>query len=120
MTNEEKIKLYPKTEFFEVTDTIGVPHPFCITHHHVAWASDKFMGMLGNNAIESYEKHTKRPSCGVNGCNLKFEEHEACLTVYCKTKDNEALQVFLKSIVEQCEKDGFVGFVLIDGTNETK
>lgn len=26
----EKIKSYPKTEFFEVIDTMGVPHPFCI------------------------------------------------------------------------------------------
>ena len=51
---------YPKTGQFEITDTIGVPHPFCITHHHVGYAADHCGGQLGKTAIEAYETKKKR------------------------------------------------------------
>jgi hypothetical protein len=116
---ENKIKLYPKTEFFEVIDTIGVPHPFCITGKHVVWASDKHFGKLGRDAIISYEKSIGgKPSCGVPQCNLTFEKHETALAIKCKIKDNELTKQYLQSIVEQCEADGFAGFVLVKGWEE--
>lgn len=81
----EKIKKYPKTEDFEVADTMGVPHPFCIT-----------------------EKH------GMKGCNLMYEEHETAVAVKCKIKDDEKLKKYLLSIKDMVEQDGFAGFVLVD------
>lgn len=115
MTDEEKIKKYPKTEQFEVVDTIGVPHPFCITPKHIEAAQD-YGGMLGGEAIKNLEFKTKRSSCGMKGCNLMFEQHEQALLVKCKTKDNELTKAYLQSIVKQCEADGFAGFTLLDGT----
>jgi hypothetical protein len=113
----EKLEKYPKTEFFEVVDTIGVPHTFCITHHHIVWASDRHCGSLSKEAIDSYERSIGgRPSCGMKGCNLLIHEHEQALLVRCKTKDNELTNAYLKSIVEMCEADGYAGFTLLDGT----
>lgn len=109
---KDKIKKYPKTEFFEIIDTIGVPHPFCITHHHVGFASDNHMGMLGREAIMDYErKHGQ--SCGIKDCNLRYEEHEQALAVKVKTLDKEMTQKYLESIVEKVEADGFAGFVFV-------
>lgn len=118
MDAKEKIAKYPKTDLFEVADTMGVPHPFCITHHHVAWASDHHSGMLGREAIEAYERMTNRPSCGVTRCNLMYSGHEQALAVRCKTKDEQLTRVYLQSIAKQCEDDGFAGFVLIDAVSE--
>ncbi len=115
MSNENKFAHYPKTEFFEVVDTIGVPHPFCITPRHIEEAQH-FSGQLGKEAIESLEKKLKRPSCGMQGCQLSFAQHEQALLVRCKSKDEDLTRAYLKSIVEQCEKDGYAGFTLLDGT----
>jgi len=117
MRSEEKIKLYLKTEFFEVIDTIGVPHPYCITPKLVGWVHDNHYGRLGKDAIESLEKKSG-PSCGMKNCNLRFDQHEQALVVRCKTKDNDLTKKYLESIVKQCEADGFAGFVLVDGTQE--
>jgi len=113
MTMNEKIKNYPKTEFFEAIDTIGVPHPFCITPKHVAHASDNYSGMLGDAAIQSLETKLGRPTCGVQDCNLTYDQHEQALLVKCKTKDEALTKAYLESIVEQCQKDGFAGFTLM-------
>lgn len=117
--SKEVLEKYPKTENFEVMDTIGVPHPFCITGKHVVWAADHHCGVLGDEAITRYEKSVNRPTCGIKGCNLKYEEHEQALVVRCKVKDDNLLKAYLQSIKDQCEKDGFAGFVLVlaDGTS---
>lgn len=109
----EKLKNYPKTEHFEVVDTMGVPHPFCITHHHIAFESESVY--LDGKRIKRYEKSIgNRPSCGMKGCNLMYDQHEQALAVRCKTGDKDLLKTYLESIVKQCEADGFAGFVLID------
>lgn len=114
----EKLKSYPKTENFEVYDTVGVPHPFCITHHHVAHASDKYCGMLTKESIIDFESKTGNPSCGMRGCNLSYEQHEQALIIKCKIKDDDLLRDYLKSLVKKCQEDGFTGFVLLDSTGE--
>lgn len=111
--DDERLKDYPKTENFEVVDTIGVPHPFCITNKHVVHASNKFSGRLGGEAILDLEGQYKHPSCGMKGCNLSYGQHEQALVVKCHTKDKDPLQEYLQSIVGQCEKDGFAGFTLM-------
>ena len=98
---DEKIKSYPKTEHFEVVDTIGVPHPFCIGTKHVVYASDNHSGRLGADAIRGLEKKLKRPSCEVKGC---------------KIKDKDKLKEYLLSITDKCKEDGFEGFALLDKT----
>jgi hypothetical protein len=104
---------------FYVTDTIGVPHAYCIGTRHVTFAADKFGGMLGNEAIRAGEKKGIR--CEVKGCNLTFEQHEKALLIACKAelkdKDGQAnpeLHAYLLACKENCEKDGFVGFAFIE------
>ena len=98
------------TEFFSVRDTMGVPHPFTIGTKHVCHASDHHGGRLG-------EETCKIIPCAMRGCQLSYEEHETALAINCKNKDNELLQKYLLSIKEQCEKDKYAGFVLVDCTN---
>ena len=114
--SDSRIKKYPKTDLFEIVDTIGVPHPFCITPKHIE-AAQKYGGMLGNEAIEDLERNTNGPSCGVRGCNLMFDQHETALLVACKSKDNAKLKEYLLSIVAMAEEDKFAGFAFLDKTN---
>lgn len=111
---------YPKTDLFEVRDTYGVPHPFCITAQHVGFASDNYSGRLGSEAIEAYEKKIKKSSCGVRGCDLPFHKHEQALVIYCKSKDHELLKAYLQSLVKLCEADGYAGFIFVDATEKNE
>ena len=108
----EKIKEYPKTDQFEVIDTIGVPHPYCITPRHVAYVADHHCGMLGEHAIIEAEKNGAR--CDICKGKLSYKEHEIALLVEVsdsrELKDIPELQEYLLSIKEQCEKHGFAGF----------
>ena len=117
----DKIKDYPSTELFYIKDTIGVPHLFMIGSKHVAHAADHFGGMLSEAAIESLEKKLGRPSCEYPDCNLKHDEHEQALLVAVKSDiplnelaaPGEPLHVYLNEIKDQCEADGFAGFVFM-------
>ncbi len=111
-----KFDQYKKTVNFEIIDTIGVPHTFCITERHVSHAHNNFSGQLNEAAIESLEK-IKGHSCGVRGCQLRFSDHKQALVVKCKIKDEKLLKEYLESNLEQCQKDKYKGFVLLDGTN---
>ena len=109
---------YPKTDLFYVKDTIGVPHPFCITAPLIAFTADNFMGRLDKIAIETFEKKKGRPVCGVEGCNLLFHEHETGLLIAVKSdkelKELEPeLREYLLSIKDMAEKDKFAGFAFI-------
>ncbi len=108
---------YPKTEKFEIIDTIGVPHPFCITSKLVVYASDNHGGILGSTAIEEYEAKTSRPSCGMKGCTLFYKEHETALVVEVdddrELKDIPGLQEYLVECKPICEKDNYAGFAFI-------
>jgi len=118
---EDKLKKYGKSKDgnFEVVDTIGVPHPYCITPKHVAIASGKFFGILGGNAIREAEE--EGAICDIckklnrkNGSNiLSYDEHKTALLVKCKKelKDNkEEINQYLLSIKEMTIKDNFEGF----------
>ena len=98
---------------FKVIDTIGVPHPYMITDKHVVHASDYYGGRLGERAIKSGEE--LGIICGVPGCNLSWEEHKQALLVECKKDlDCQELRDYLKSIVDEVEENGYVGFTFLD------
>jgi len=106
----EKLKKYSKTENFEVVDTVGVPHPYCITPKHISAATG---GILDEYAIEQAEK--KGAKCGTKGCTLSFREHQHGLFIKCKVEDQKALHEYLMSIKDMAEADGYVGFAFIKG-----
>lgn len=112
----EKLKKYPKSknENFYVKDKISVPHPYTITVKHIAFASDNYRGILGEEAIREGEKNNIK--CGHKNCKLSFSEHEQALLIACKkdfNSDDEAkkeIKQYLLSIKGICENDGFAGF----------
>lgn len=117
MTTETKDKLgYGSSEQgnFTVIDTIGVPHPYCITPKHVAWAADHHCGMLTKDAIREAEERggAKCDICRKAGSVLSIDEHEQALLVECKqeTKDNKELHAYLLRIKDDAEQGGYAGF----------
>lgn len=109
---DERLKKYPSTDKFRVTDTIGVPHPYCITPKHVGVASDQFCGRLSDDAIAAAEEQGAK--CGICKGKLSYEQHETALLVEVsddrELKDIPELHPYLLSIKDMCEKDGFAGF----------
>jgi len=100
---------------FYVLDSIGVPHPYCITPKHVAVAADHHCGILGKEAIVDAEERGAR--CGICKGKLAYAEHEQALLVECnveiKGADGKAvleLQAYLLKIKAQAERDHYAGF----------
>ena len=96
------------TDLFSVRDTIGVPHTYIIGSKHITESS----GMC----LDIQEAESKGAHCMQRGCQLTYAEHETALALNCKSKDDDLLHAYLLSIKEQCEKDNFAGFVLVDCT----
>lgn len=103
---------------FQVRETIGVPHPYCITPKHVVEAANRHGGILGKPAIQDAEKAGAR--CGVSGCRLSFAQHEQALLISCKVDlknqqgdINPELQAYLLQCKPLCEADGYAGFAFI-------
>ena len=106
---------------FEVTDSIGVPHPYVIGPEHVAYASDNHGGMLWTTAIIEGEK--LGITCKAKGCNLIYSQHEQALLVTCRAdlhdaedmkKTNPELQAYLLKIKEEAEANNYAGFAFLD------
>lgn len=110
---------YPPSENgnFKIIDSIGVPHPYCVTGKHVAYAADHCCGMLSNDAIREAEKHgAKCDICRRAGKILTIDEHQQALLVECKadvTSAAEELKTWLLSIKDETVKNGYVGFAFI-------
>ena len=115
MNKDERLEKYPKTEKFEIIDTIGMPHPYCITSEHVVYASDHCSGMLGKDAIIEAEKTGAK--CGICKGKLKYDEHKTALLVQVddkrELKDIPEIQKYLLECKPLCEADGFEGFSFI-------
>ena len=124
MADEKKEKLakYGKSEQgnFEVIDTIGVPHPYCITPRHML-PDHMFMNA---DTIREAEK-TNDAACDICRQNhrrdysksiLTYDQHETALLVACykDPKSNETLgkelQNFMLKCKPFCEADKYAGF----------
>ena len=110
--------IYTKSENFEIIDTIGVPHPYMITHHHVTYASDNHSGMLGKAAIEGAERAGKM--CGLCKGGLAYADHKQALVVSCRGplqidgENNPELEEFLLANKDECERNNYEGFAFVD------
>ena len=122
--DNDKLSKYPRTDNFYVKDTIGVPHPYMITQKHVVYAADHCGGMLNDGAIKDAERNGAK--CGICKGELSYEEHKTALVVMChgldmdKDESKEALQKYLLSIKDMCEKDGYIGFAFMKEDNDEK
>ncbi|MDP2160429.1 MAG: hypothetical protein Q8K02_08110, partial [Flavobacterium sp.] len=102
----EKLSKYPKTDKFEIIDTIGVPHSYCIGAKLVGHTSNHFGGILGEAAIISAEK--AGIYCDICKGKLSYKEHKTALLVQVddkrELKDIPELKEFLLSIKGMTEK----------------
>ena len=122
-TQTDKWVKYARTEKFKVIDTVGVPHPYCITPKHVAHASDHFHGMLGIEAVESAEKAGAVCDICKQGKRkhgqpiLPYAEHKQALLVEVNDERDlnkiPELHAYLLGIKAQAEADGYVGFAFV-------
>jgi len=93
---------------FKVVDTIGVPHPYCITPRHLHYCDSV---ILNKESIERAEERGAR--CGMKNCNLFYSEHKEALLISCKIAfetDNKEINNFLLSNKKEAEANGYDGF----------
>jgi hypothetical protein len=105
---DDKLAKYPSNDTFKVIDTVGVPHPYCITPKHLGRSM-----YLDGNAIRDAE--SRGAKCGVRGCKLSFDEHRQALLIEVnhpadQVNDVPGLHEYVESIKEMCVQDNFVGF----------
>ncbi len=105
---------------FRVIDVIGVPHPYCIGARHVAHATDRFSGILGEAAIRSAEMAGIH--CAICKGKLSYDQHEQAALVECKMSQDELkaspafteeLQAYLLCNKAKAEADGYAGFAFV-------
>jgi hypothetical protein len=115
MTKEQLYK-YPATDKCRVVDTIGVPHPYCITPKHVAIAADQFAGMLTEEAIRVAE--TQGARCDICKGQLKYSEHKQALLVEVATDTPiDEINKYIQLIADQTAKDGYSGWAFKERKN---
>lgn len=99
-------------------EKISMPHPYCITPKHVAYAADHFGGRLTLGAIRESEKHGARCDICAHGHKgiLTVDQHEQLTTLFIrvpKTDDLnavEGLQNYLFTNKKTLVKLGIQGF----------
>ena len=118
MTNkiDEKFKKYGESKEgnFRIIDSIGVPHPYCITPNHLKYNQDRMY--LGNNEIkEMEEKFPNKVRCDICKGKLSFDEHKQALLMECRQeiKENKEFHAYLLSIKELAIKDNYEGFAFL-------
>jgi len=122
--SEPKFKgTYPESEHFKVIDSISVPHQYCITPRHIAYASDHHSGILDKAAMEGAEGLGVK--CGVPGCQLLLADHEQALLIECTAamdgddgKANPELHKLLLEIKDEATANGYAGFAFLDKRKE--
>lgn len=118
MLKEEKLARYPNTDTLKVVDTIGVPHPYCITPKHIEYSESIYLDIPGAEARGAVCDICKRINRKDSSFKiLKYDEHEQALLVEVDSKaeleDVPGLQEYLLSIKDMCEADGYVGFAFV-------
>jgi Fe-S cluster biosynthesis and repair protein YggX len=119
------LTVYPQTDRFKVVDTVGVPHPYCITPKHLSTGRM----VLDADAIREAEK--LGAVCDIcakiarkakdKSKILTYDQHEQALLVECKDidmnneEDRKLLSEYLLSIKDQAERDGMAGFAFSKG-----
>jgi len=107
---------------FYAVDSIGVPHPYCITPKHLEYCESMYL-----NAESIARAESKGAKCDI--CRklnrkygnpiLSYAEHKQALLIECKTeiqtetKNNPELKAYLLKIKELTEKHGFEGWAFI-------
>lgn len=136
--NKELIKIYGRSAKanFGVVDTMPEKHSYCIGSKLVAFAADRFGGMLTEEAIRAFEKE-KNHYCETCETAYKrrdidqpmdYDEHLSGLLIQCLEKpenDNEfgkELTAYMKKVIKMKHfiKQKYVGFMMLDNFTKEK
>ena len=118
--DEKKFKGdYEGSDNYFIIDTIGVPHMYMIGPRHIGYASDRFSGLLGAEAIKSGERE-KKLHCYQPGCTLYYEEHKEALLVKCMKdpaieENSKELNELIVKWKEEVERNNYAGFAFVRG-----
>jgi hypothetical protein len=106
-------------ELMEVDSIIGInfdPHPYVIGTRHVAYASDRFGGLLGDAAIRSAEATGVK--CAMKGgCSVSYDQHKSDTAAFVRLKrdlSNKEAAGQLSLLKEKFEEEGIDGFAFIE------
>src|SRR5574343_104166 len=110
-TKENKLAKYPSTEKFKVIDTIGFPHPYCITSKHLEYCDSMYLDEHSIKRAES--KGAKCDICKKNGNILSYDEHKQAVLIDVRDarelNDIPELKEYLLSIKDMLIADRFEG-----------
>ena len=100
MTEEKQIDIKdlpqpPDGSVFKIEriEQLSLPHPYCITPRHVAYAADKCGGILGKEAMEGAE--ADGATCGICKGKHKFKEHEVVNSLIITVPQNDDLNAIV-------------------------
>ena len=102
---------------FSIKDTIGIPHPYCITPMHLKHSEGMYLDIPraeSRGAVCDICK--KAVNKGKQDKILTFDEHEQALLVECKAPIDpmpSELHDWLLSIKDEAEKNGYAGFAFL-------
>ena len=125
----EKVVKYGESKKgnFVAWDTIGVPHPYCITPKHL---TGEHMYLGEAEIKEAEEKHGAKCDICARAVRerkqdkiLSFKEHEQALLIKCMVdvskkehkEEQEELNQFAKGLISELEKDKIAGICLLEG-----
>ena len=117
MDHEQNLKTLKKlfdNDIFLVAKCDSVnfnPHPYTIGTKHVVFASDHHSGLLGDTALDAFEKQGGK--CAHPNCYLKRAEHTHDNVVFLQLKRNanqEEVRTEMKKMLLPVEKMGYQGF----------
>ncbi len=102
---------------FSIMDTIGVPHPYCITPEHLEYCGSMYLDQTSIERAESKGARCdickKAVKAGRQTEVLTYSEHEQALLVECRVGIEPVppeLHDWLLSIKDEAAKNGYVGF----------
>ena len=120
--NKELLVVYGESEHhnFRIIDSIGIPHPYCITVKHLKYNSSIYLnieeaeskGAVCGICKNIHRKHPDKPI-------LSYKEHREALLVECDIEINldgktpPELQDYITNIKDIAKKNGYVGFAFI-------
>jgi hypothetical protein len=110
-------------------ERVAMPHPYCITPKHVAWASDRHAGLLSKEAVRDAEERggatcdicRVRVRDGRQPHVLSIDEHENAMTVFLQVEQSydlnaiDGLGPWLFEQKAEFEKLGIEGFAFATG-----
>ena len=113
---------YPESKDgnFKVIDTIGVPHPYCITPKHLEYSEGIYLDIPGAEKRGAVcDICRKAVRAGKQDKVLTYDEHEHALLVNCKIDIQpcpDELKDWLLSIKEEATTNGYAGFAFKRGS----